>query len=194
MNPKIDSFLEAADTWQDEMSRLRKILLGCGLSEDLKWGKPCYRVGADGGNVAILQPFKANVALMFFKGALMKDPKGILESPGASSQAAKRVAFTSLDQISKFEPVLISYIEEAIRLEKSGSKVAFKKQPEPVPPELTAAFKADPKLKAAFAALTPGRQRSYLLHFNGAKQSATRVNRIEKCVASILAGKGFNER
>ncbi len=192
MAPEIDSYLRSAEAWRDEMNTLRKLLLGCGLDEELKWGKPCY--GFAGGNVAILQPFKANVALMFFKGTLMSDPRRILESPGANSQAAKRAVFTSVDQIEKLSATLQSYIREAIELEKSGAKVSFKKKPEATPLELIAAFKTQPRLQTAFAALTPGRQRAYLLHFNSAKQTATRTARIKKCTPAILAGKGFNER
>lgn len=192
-NPKADAFITRAKRWKDEMAALREIVLDCGLEEELKWGKPCYMV--DGANVAIFQPFKPHLALMFFKGALMKDPEGVLREQGENSQAAKRMEFASVRQVAEMEPVLRAYLGEAIALEKAGMKVDFKEKRELVfPDELVDAFDADPEFAAAFKALTPGRQRAYVLHFSGAKQSATRAARVEKCVGRILEGKGMNDR
>lgn len=192
MNPKVDAYIKQEKQWREETELLRQLALGCGLTEELKWGKPCYTF--EGGNVAIIQGFKAYCALMFFKGALLKDPKGILQKPGANSQAAHQVRFTSAREITAQKAVLKAYLQEAIALEKAGLKVEFNKEPEPTPAELQATLDRNPALKKAFAALTPGRQRSYILHISSAKQSATRVTRAEKCAAGILAGRGFNER
>jgi uncharacterized protein YdeI (YjbR/CyaY-like superfamily) len=191
MSPKVDKFLSALDRWQEEASQLREILLGAKLDEDLKWGKPCY--GSDGHNVAIIQPFKACLGMMFFKGALLKDPKGVLVDNGPNSQSAKRLEFRSVQDVVKMKATIKAYLKEAVALEKSGAKVELKKKPERAPAELLAAFKRKPALAKAFKALTPGRQRAYILHFAGAKQAATRASRIEKCTPRILAGKGFNE-
>lgn len=192
MNPKVDTYLKQEKQWSEETALLRRLALDCGLTEELKWGKPCYTF--EGGNIAIIQGFKAYCALMFFKGALLKDPKGILQKPGANSQAAHQARFTRASEIVAAESTLKAYLQEAISLEKAGLKVAFKKSPEPTPAELQAALDRSPALKKAFAALTPGRQRSYILHISSAKQSATRATRAEKCAPGILAGRGFNER
>jgi uncharacterized protein YdeI (YjbR/CyaY-like superfamily) len=192
MNPKVDHFLEQTDEWREETKALRAIALGCGLTEELKWNKPCYSF--HGSNVVILQGFKETCALLFCKGALLKDPKHILEKPGENTQAARRIPFTSVQEITKLKPVLTAYIKEAIAAEKAGVKVEFTKEPEPMPEELKRKLQEVPELKAAFAALTPGRQRGYILYFSGAKQSETRMARIEKCRAKILRGEGFNER
>jgi uncharacterized protein YdeI (YjbR/CyaY-like superfamily) len=191
MNPKIDAFLRDATRWREEMERLRAIALDCGLAEALKWGKPCY--GVDQGNVAIIQPFKERCAFMFFKGALLNDPEGLLESPGRNSQAARRVMFSSVDQIARLEPRLRAFIAEAIEVESAGLQLPAKQAPEPMPDELGATFARVSGLKQAFEALTPGRQRAYILYFSGAKQSKTRMSRIDKCVPRILDGKGLNE-
>ena len=192
-NPKVDEYLENAQTWRKEMEKLRKILLGCELVEELKWGKPCYSF--QDGNVAILQGFKDACALMFFKGALLKDPDGILERPGANSQAARRIMFTSVKQITAMESSLKGYIQQAIEVEKAGLKVKLKDVQEfAIPDEFQHKLDKMPALKKAFEALTPGRQKGYLLHFAGAKQAKTRASRIEQCTPQILAGKGLHDR
>jgi len=188
---KVDQFVNRAKTWQGEIQKLRTILLKCGLEEDLKWGKPCFMF--EGANIAIIQPFKEHCSLMFFKGALIKDTHGLLRSQGENTQSALRLEFTGESQIKK--SVLESYVKGAIAVEKQGLKVDFKAKRElELPSELTQILKKDRKLAKAFEALTPGRQRAYVMHFNGAKQSATRTARIEKCAPMILAGKGMNDR
>jgi len=190
-NPKVDQFLSRASAWQGEMQKLRTILLGCGLDEELKWGKPCFTF--EGKNIAILQPFKAHCSLMFFKGALLEDSHGLLRSQGENTQSALRLEFTSEAQIKK--TVLQSYVKDAIAVEKQGLKAEFKAKRElELPEELTRVLVKDKKLSKAFHALTPGRQRAYVLHFNGAKQSQTRSARIERSIPTILAGKGLNDR
>jgi uncharacterized protein YdeI (YjbR/CyaY-like superfamily) len=190
-NPKVDAFVGRAKAWRGEIQKLRSILLELGLEEDLKWGKPCFMF--EGTNVAIIQPFKEMCALMFFKGALLEDKHGLLRSQGENTQSALRMEFTSESQIKK--AVLKSYVKQAILVEEAGLKVEFKAKRElELPEELTQMFQKDRKLAKAFHALTPGRQRGYVLHFNGAKQSQTRTARIEKCIPKILAGVGFNER
>jgi uncharacterized protein YdeI (YjbR/CyaY-like superfamily) len=191
MNPKIDAFLDEADKWRDEMTILRSIMLDFGLDEELKWGLPCYTL--EGSNVAIIQNFKAQCALMFFKGALLKDPDGMLEKPGPNSRAARRMMFSSLGEVAKMENRLRAFVAEAIAVERAGLKVHSKKGFEPIPDELEESFGEVPGLKKAFEALTPGRQRAYILHFSGAKQSKTRRSRIEKCVPKILDGKGLRD-
>jgi len=190
-NPKVDEFLKRAKTWQGEMQKLRSVLLSSGLEEDLKWGKPCFTF--EGKNIAIIQPFKEHCSLMFFKGALMVDAHGLLRSQGENTQSALRLEFTSEAQIKK--TVLQAYVKSAIAVETQGLKVDFKAKRElELPEELTQILKKDRKLAKAFESLTPGRQRAYVMHFNGAKQSATRSARIEKCAPMILAGKGLNDR
>lgn len=173
------------------MKALRRIILGRPLTERLKWGKPCYSLGA--GNVLILQPFKDYLALMFFKGALLKDPQAGLKKPGENSQAARQLRFTSTREIAASAATVKAYIDEAIAIEQAGLKVAFKTTPEPIPVELKTKWREVPALKKAFEALTPGRQRAYLLFFSAAKQSSTRTSRIEKCAPPILRGKGLND-
>lgn len=191
-NPKVDAYLVKAKSWQKEFGKLRKILLACGLTEDLKWGKPCYTY--QNGNVAILQGFKDKCALMFFKGAVLKDPKGILERPGENSQTARRIPFTGVEQIARLEPAIKACIKDAIRAEKSGKKVKLKNITEhKIPEEFLIKLKQNAALKDAFRALTPGRQRAYLIHFSSAKQSKTRESRIEKCMPKILNGRGLND-
>ena len=192
-DPAVDAFVTGASTWRDETAKLREILLDCGLDEALKWRKPCYSFG--GGKVAIIQGFKHQCSLMFFKGTLLEDPHGVLVSPGENSQAAMRIEFPSIDRLRALEPVVREYVRAAIALEKAGAKVDFKEKNELVlPDELLARFQRDPALAAAFAALTPGRQRGYNLHFSAAKQSKTRAARIDKYAERILAGKGLNDR
>jgi uncharacterized protein YdeI (YjbR/CyaY-like superfamily) len=189
-NPRVDAFVGRAKAWQGEIQKLRSILLASGLDEDLKWGKPCFLF--EGKNVAIIQPFKAQCCLMFFKGALLQDTHGLLRSQGENTQSALRLEFTSEAQIKK--SVLQSYVKQAIAVEKSGLEVDFKAKRElELPEELAQALEKDRKLAKAFQALTPGRQRGYVMHISGAKQSQTRVARIEKCKPQILAGKGMND-
>jgi len=190
-SPQVDTFLVSAKLWRDEMQKLRLILLECGLDEQLKWSKPCYCF--EGKNVAILQPFKAHCALMFFKGSLLQDPHGLLRSQGENTQAALRLEFTGSEQIKK--TIVASYVKNAISVEKAGLKVQLRPKGElELPAELTQRMRADKKLARAFDALTPGRRRAYVLYFAGAKQAETRRSRIEKLVPKILAGQGINDR
>lgn len=192
-NPKIDAFLDRATQWREEMNELRDILLDCDLTEELKWGQPCYT--AAGGNIVIMQPFKAHLSLMFFKGALLDDAEGILRSQGENTQSAKRIEFTSPEQVAELESTLKSYIEGAIAVEQAGLEVPKKKVTGyEMPEELATRLREDAEYREAFDALTPGRKKSYLLHFSGAKRAETRERRIEKCRARIMEGKGFNER
>jgi uncharacterized protein YdeI (YjbR/CyaY-like superfamily) len=181
-----------AKKWQKEIDTLRSIVLGCGLAEELKWGKPCFTYQKR--NVAIIIPLKDACALSFFKGALLKDPKHVLEKIGEHTQAGRWIKFTSERDISALQPALKSYVGEAIRVEESGRKVPLKKASDyVVPEELQARLNAAPELKAAFQALTPGRRKSYIFHISGAKQAKTRAARAERCVPMILSGRGFNE-
>ncbi|MBW3582055.1 MAG: YdeI/OmpD-associated family protein [Euryarchaeota archaeon] len=191
MEPKVDAFLKRATSWRDEMARLRSIALDSGLSEELKWGKPCYTV--EEGNVAIIQPFKEHCAFLFFKGALLTDPDSLLERPGPNSHAARRMMFSSLEEVVEGEPRLRAFIAQAIEVEKAGMTVEGTKRSEPVPDELVEMFRHVSGLKKAFEKLTPGRQRAYILHFSSAKQAKTRTARIEKNVPRILEGKGMND-
>ena len=188
-NRKVDAYLSKADKWQEEFRQLRRIVFGCGLTEEFKWGKPCYTFGKS--NVVIIQGFKEFCALLFCQGALLKDPKSILEKFGW--QAARRIPFTSVGEIVGTEPVLKAYINEAVEAEKAGLKVEIKRNPEPVPKELQSKLDENPALKTAFSALTPGRQRGYILYFSAAKQSKTRQARIEKWTPQILNGKGLDD-
>jgi uncharacterized protein YdeI (YjbR/CyaY-like superfamily) len=192
MNSKVDAFLSKAAKWQEEFTQLRAIILDCDLVEDFKWGQPCYSL--DGQNVVLMHGFKEYCALLFFKGALLKDPKGILIQQTENVQAARQIRFTDAQQIFKLEKVLKTYIRNAIALEKSGAKVEFKKTTEfSWPEEFERKVDEMPALRTAFEALTPGRQRAYLLHFSSAKQAKTRESRIEKCVPHILNGKGLDD-
>jgi uncharacterized protein YdeI (YjbR/CyaY-like superfamily) len=190
-NPSVDAFLCRAKSWRGEIEKLRSILRDCGLDEDIKWGKPCFSF--EGANVAIIQPFKEHCSLMFFKGALLEDTHGLLRSQGANTQSALRLEFTREAQITK--AVLKAYVKQAIAVEQAGLKVDFKAKRElEMPDELTQILKKNRSLAKAFDALTPGRQRAYVLHFTGAKQSQTRTARIQKCIPMILAGLGMNDR
>jgi uncharacterized protein YdeI (YjbR/CyaY-like superfamily) len=181
-----------AKKWQQETEALAQLALGCKLSEEKKWGKRCFTLQKK--NVIIIIPLKDACALSFFKGTLLKDPKHILQQIGEHTQAGRWIKFTSLKEISAMRSTLRSYINEAIELEKSGKKVALKKESDYViPEELQARLDAAPKLRAAFEALTPGRRKSYVLHIAGAKQAKTRLARTERCVPMILSGRGFNE-
>lgn len=189
-NPKVDAFLGRAKAWQGEMQKLRSILLESGLEEDLKWGKPCFSF--EGKNIAIIQPFKDQCALMFFKGALLEDTHGLLRSQGENTQSALRLEFTSEAQIKK--TVLKSYVKQAIAVEQAGLSVDFKAKRElELPEELSRILRKDKKLSKAFDALTAGRKRGYVLHFTSAKKPETRIARIEKAAPRILAGKGIHD-
>jgi uncharacterized protein YdeI (YjbR/CyaY-like superfamily) len=182
-----------AKTWRGEIEKLRSMLLDCGLEEDLKWGKPCFTF--EGKNIAIIQPFKEHCSLMFFKGALLEDPQGLLRSQGENTQSALRLEFTSEAQVTKTKAALRSYVKQAIAAEQAGLEVDFKAKRElELPAELTEILKKDRKLAKAFHALTPGRQRGYVLYFTAAKQSQTRTARIEKHTPRILAGLGINDK
>jgi uncharacterized protein YdeI (YjbR/CyaY-like superfamily) len=189
MNAKVDEYLRKAKKWQEEFKKLRRISLDCGLTEEFKWGQPCYTFQKS--NIAIIQGFKEFCALLFFKGALLNDSNGILKKFGW--QAARRIPFTNVREIVEMEPILKAYVYEAIEVEKAGLEVNLKKNPEPIPEEFQNKLDEIPALKTAFGALTPGRQRGYILYFSGAKQSKTRESRVEKCMQQILNGKGLND-
>jgi len=191
-NPKVDAYLSKLGRWRDESQELRKILLGCQLTEELKWGKPCYTLGK--GNVAIIQGFKDYCAMMFFKGALLEDVDGLLVRPGKHTQAGRQIRFTNVREIVGMEAMLKTYIQEAIEVQRSGRKVKLKETSDfEIPDEFQAKLDEMPALKDAFRALTPGRQRAYIFHFSSAKQSKTRQSRVAKCVPRILDGKGLND-
>ena len=189
MSTSIDRYFADAKNWSKELTRLREILLECDLDEDLKWGKPCY--GFEGENIAILQPMKNVLALMFFKGALLDDPDQLLEAPGSNSRSGRRFRFQTVEDIETAKDAIGSFVAEAI--EKSGTEI---EKPDAIelPPELINRLDEDTELKAAFDALTPGRQRGYGLYVAGAKQAATRLARIDKYRPRILEGKGMHDR
>lgn len=192
MNAKVDAYLRETEKWRDEFVALRKIILASGLDEELKWGVPCYSL--DGKNIILIHGFKEYCAVLFFKGALLKDPQGILVIQTENVQAARQVRFTDVGQIHEMAAVLNAYISEAMEAEKAGLTVSFKKTDEfAMPEEFQNKLDTDPALKKAFEALTPGRQRAYLLHFSSAKQSKTREARIEKSRQKIFDGIGPNE-
>tara|TARA_R100000005_G_scaffold96635_2_gene85371 strand:+ start:431 stop:1072 length:642 start_codon:yes stop_codon:yes gene_type:complete len=177
--------------WPQELKQLRRIVIECGLTEESKWGVPCYTF--QGNNIGVVSAFKEYASLSFFKGALLEDANGILDKPGENTQAARLIKFTNARQIMEMESVLKAYIYEAIEVEKAGLKVPLKETSEfNMPEEFQKALHENPQLKAAFEALTPGRQRGYLLHFSQPKQSKTRESRIEKCTPKILEGRGLN--
>jgi uncharacterized protein YdeI (YjbR/CyaY-like superfamily) len=191
MNPKVDVHLSRAKKWQEEMEKLRMILLHCQLTEELKWGKPCYTFQKS--NIIIIIGLKEYCALMFCKGVLLNDANGILVKPGENTQAGRWIKFTSVREIVEMEPILKAYIYEAIEVEKAGLKVNYKKTTEfIIPEEFQNQLDEIPALKTAFDALTPGRQRAYILYFSAPKQSKTRESRVEKCMQQILNGKGLN--
>lgn len=190
MNPRVDFFFDKATAWQKEYEKLRTIVLDCGLDEKLKWGVPCYTYQEK--NVVLMHGFKEYCALLFPKGALLQDPDGILIRQTENVQSARQIRFTSVREIVKLERVLKAYIYEAIEVEKAGLKVKMKKTAEfKMPEEFETRLKKNRTLKKAFEALTPGRQRGYLLHFAQPKQAKTREARIEKCIPDILNGKGL---
>jgi uncharacterized protein YdeI (YjbR/CyaY-like superfamily) len=192
MNPKVDAFFRKAKKWRDESEKLRDILLDTPLTEELKWGEPCYTY--QGKNVVLIGAFKDYVTLLFFKGALLSDPKNILVTPG-QLQAGRQIRFNSVRDIVAMEKVIRLYLHEAIEVEQAGLKVALKKHSDYViPEELQKKLDELPEFKAAFEALTPGRQRGYMFHIAQPKQSKTREARVEKCMPRIFEGKGFNEQ
>jgi uncharacterized protein YdeI (YjbR/CyaY-like superfamily) len=193
MNPKVDFFFNKAEKWQKELEKLRTIVLDCPLTEELKWGVPCYRFQES--NIVLIHVFKEYCALLFFKGALLKDTRGILIQQTKNVQAARQIRFTNVREIVEMKATVRAYIHEAIEVEKAGLKVELKKTSEfSIPEEFQKKLDETPALKTAFRALTPGRQRAYLLHFSAPKQSKTREARIEKCKRKILSGKGLTDR
>lgn len=192
MNPKVDDFLQRATKWKEEFSKLRSIFLDSPLTEEFKWGQPCYTL--EKKNIIIMHGFKEYCALLFVHGALLKDPGGILIQQTENVQAARQIRFTHLDQIVELQPIIKAYIQEAIEIEKAGLKVNLKPTSEfKMPDEFRVKLEESPALKIAFEALTPGRQRAYLLFFSTPKQSQTREARIEKFAPQILNGKGLND-
>ena len=192
MNHKVDEYLDKAQKWREEMATLRTIALDCQLTEELKWRVPCYTF--QGNNIVLINSLKEYCALGFFKGALLSDTAGILSKPGENTQAARLIRFTSIREILEQETTLKNYIYEAIEIEKAGLNVAFKKIEEfALPQELQTKLTEIPALKTAFEALSPGRQRAYILHFSAPQQSKTRAMRVEKYIPKILSGKGFND-
>ena len=190
-NPKVDAYIGRSTKWPLEMTELRSVLLGCRLVEDIKWGKPCY--SHDGRNLVILQEMNSFLALMFFKGALLTDPDGVLESQGPNSRSAKRICFRSVDDVQRLSATVVAYLAEAQAIEEAGLEVP------PAPEvafveELQALIDTDAAFRTAFEALTPGRQREYNLQIGAAKQATTRQARVEKFAPRILAGKGFRDR
>ena len=191
-NPKVDWYFNKAKQWKEESEKLRDLILACGLTEELKWGKPCYAF--EGSNIVLIHGFKEYCAILFMKGALLKDPKKILVQQTENVQAARQIRFRNLEEIEQQESAIKAYVKEAIAVEKSGVEVPMKKTSEfTMPEEFQKKLKENPALKKAFEALTPGRQRGYLLYFSGAKQSATREARVEKCAPQILKGKGLDD-
>jgi uncharacterized protein YdeI (YjbR/CyaY-like superfamily) len=192
MNPKVDWFFDKATQWKEEYEKLRIICLDCGLTEELKWGQPCYTL--NNANTVLIHGFKEYCALLLFKGALLKDPSGILIQQTENVQSPRQIRFTSVKEIVKLEPILKEYIYNAIDVEKAGLKVELKKTKDfAVPEEFQTKLDGSATLKAAFEALTPGRQRNYLFYFSKAKQSKTREERVEKAIPLILSGKGLDD-
>jgi uncharacterized protein YdeI (YjbR/CyaY-like superfamily) len=192
MNPKVEAYFNKASKWKVEMEELRRILLGCNLTEEMKWGKPCYTF--QNSNVVLILGFKEYCALGFLRGSLLKDDKGLLMIAGENSQAMRQIRFTALHEITEKEILLKGYIREAVEVEKKGLKVDFIKSRRLIfPEEFQTRLDEVPGLKTAFEALTPGRQRAYNLYFAAPKQSSTRISRIEKCMVQILSGKGLND-
>ncbi len=193
MNPKVDTFLSNTRHWQEEFQKLRAIILDCQLTEELKWGVPCYTF--QGSNIVLMHGFKEYCALLFMKGALLSDPKSILIQQTENVQAGRQIRFTSIREIVEKEPILKAYILEAVEVEKAGLTIDYKKTIEfTIPEEFQKKLDENPALKNAFNTLTPGRQRAYLLYFSTPKQAKTRESRVEKYVPQILAGKGLNDQ
>jgi uncharacterized protein YdeI (YjbR/CyaY-like superfamily) len=191
-NPKVDFYFNKAEKWQKEIKKLRTIMLGCGLAEELKWGCPCYTL--EDRNIVLIHVFKEYCALLFFKGALLKDAEGLLIQQTKNVQAGRQLRFTSVREVTGREATVQAYVAEAIAVEKAGLKVSLKETSEyDVPVEFQNRLDELPALKEAFDDLTPGRQRAYLYYFSQPKQSKTRAARVEKCLPQILAGKGLND-
>jgi uncharacterized protein YdeI (YjbR/CyaY-like superfamily) len=192
MNPQVDGFLRRAKQWQQEFKKLRTIILDCGLTEELKWGTPCYTL--QNQNIVLIHGFKEYCALLFFKGTLLRDVERILIQQTENVQAARQIRFTRVREIAELQPILKAYIYEAVEVERAGLKVNFKKTAAfRIPQEFQKKLDKIRELKTAFDALTPGRQRSYILHLSQPKQSKTRESRVEKCMQLILDGKGLND-
>lgn len=192
-NPKVEVFFTKAKKWQEEFAKLRAIVLDSPLIEELKWGQPCYTF--QNCNIVLIHGFKEYCALLFFKGALLKDPNGILIQQTENVQSARQIRFTSVQEITKMKTILKAFIHEAIEVEKAGLKVNFKKTSDfKIPEEFQTKLDKNPALKTAFDALTPGRQRAYIFHFSQPKQSKTRESRVEKCMQQILKGKGLDDK
>lgn len=192
MNPKVDWYFEKNTNWQKEIEKMRAIALDCGLTEELKWGCPCYQ--HDKTNVVLIHVFKEYCAFLFFKGALLNDPEGILVQQTENVQSARQIRFTNVKEIQKLERTLKAYIYKAIEVERAGLKVKLKKTKEfPMPEEFKTKLDKSAALKKAFDSLTPGRQRGYLLYFSSAKQAKTREERVKKYTKQILAGKGLED-
>ena len=193
INPKVDFYFSKNEKWQEEIRQLRSIILDCGLTEELKWGVPCYTFSES--NIVLIHVFKEYCAVLFFKGALLNDANGILVQQTQNVQSARQLRFTSVSDIVEMEPILKAYVYEAIEVEKAGLKVDLKKTTEfEIPGEFQKRLDEMAALKTAFNALTPGRQRAYILHFSAPKQSGTRTSRVEKCMQQILDGKGLNDQ
>lgn len=193
MNPDVDFYFDKAEKWEEELRELRGILLDSGMTEELKWGVPCYTV--EGANVILIHYFREYCALAFFKGVLMKDPEEMLIQTTENVQSTRHLRFTGVTEIREQRSIISSYLKEAVEIEKAGLKVKYKKTDEyHVPEEFQQRLDEDADLKAAFESLTPGRQRGYLLHFAQPKRSTTRQSRIEKCAPRIFEGKGLNDR
>ena len=191
-DPEVDGFLRKAKRWREEFEKLRMVCLECELTEELKWGKPCYTFQES--NIVLIHGFKEYCAFLFFKGALLKDANGILIQQTENVQAARQIRFTNVREVVELEPILKAYIHEAIEAEKAGLEVNYKKTSEfKIPEEFQNRLDKIPALKTAFNALTPGRQRGYILYFSAPKQSKTRESRVDKCMPQILSGKGLND-
>jgi len=192
MNPKVDFYFNKEKKWQEELAQLRRIVLDCGLAEELKWGVPCYTL--DAKNIVLIHVFKEYCALLFFKGALLQDADHILIQQTENTHTTRQVRFTNVQAITESEPVLESYIREAIEVEKSGLKMDLNKNNAlEFPEEFQLKLDESPALKTAFESLTPGRQRAYYLHFSAPKLAKTRTSRVEKCLQQIMHGKGLND-
>lgn len=189
--PDVDAYLQASDQWPDEIKSLRPLLLDCGLTEEIKWGKPCYCL--DEANIALIQEFSDHLALMFFKGVLLDDPEGVLHDQGPNTHAAKRIKFTSTEEVEALSDVVTAYVREAIAHEEAGTELPARPD-EGLAPELVDRLASDDELAGAFENLTPGRQREYNLYVSDAKQSSTRERRMDKIVLRILSGKGLRDR
>lgn len=192
MNPRVDTYIQASKRWPDEITALRSVLLGTGLTEELKWRSPCY--SHDGKNIVIVQEMNEHLALMFFKGALLADPDGVLVDQGPNSRSARRIEFTSVDDVTRLAGIVAAYIDEAVSVEELGLKVMGPPPDLVLVEEFQDRLDSDPALKAAFEALTRGRRREYNLHIAGVKQAKTREARIDRYAPKILAGKGLRDR